>query len=109
LAVKIRLTRMGRKNRPFYRIVVMDSRTPRDGRFLENIGTYNPIVHPAAITMHEDRVNYWLDQGAVPSVTVKNILQHKGVIYKRFLAKQGYDDARIHEEMQKWELMQSER
>ena len=109
MAVRIRLTRIGRKKRPFYRIVVMDSRSPRDGRFIENIGTYNPIGISADVTVIEDRANYWLDQGAIPSATVKNILQKQGIMLKRYMSQKGYDEARISEELKKWELMQIER
>jgi small subunit ribosomal protein S16 len=79
MAVKIRLTRKGTKKRPFYRIVAADIESPRDGRFLELLGTYNPMVDPAAVTLKEDRVKYWLDEGAIPSTTVKSILKREGV------------------------------
>ena len=109
MAVRIRLTRIGRKKRPYYRIVVMDSRAPRDGRFIENIGTYNPIEHPIQVTVNEERANYWMDQGAKPSATVKNIFQKQGVMLRRHMIKKGYDEARIEEELKKWELMQADR
>ena len=109
MAVKIRLTRMGRKKRPFYRIVVTDSRTPRDGRYIESIGTYNPIVDPPEIKVLEERANYWLDHGAIPTDTVKSLLKHKGVIYKRYLRKKGFEEAKIDEEIKKWEVLQLER
>jgi small subunit ribosomal protein S16 len=109
LAVRIRLTRLGRKKRPFYRIVVTDSRAPRDGRYKECIGTYNPVMDPPEIQIQEERVNYWLDRGAVPSDTVNNLLQHQGVMIKRFLTKRGVDESRIDEEMKKWEVLQIER
>jgi small subunit ribosomal protein S16 len=79
MAVKIRLARHGAKKRPFYRIVVADSEAKRDGRFLENVGTYNPLVDPAEVTLKTDRVQYWLEQGALPTVTVKNLLKKEGV------------------------------
>ena len=68
MAVKIRLARHGAKKKPFYRIVVADSESPRDGRFLENVGTYDPAYDPARITIKTDRVRYWMDQGALPRV-----------------------------------------
>lgn len=77
MAVKIRLTRKGTKKKPFYRIVAADVESPRDGRFLELLGTYNPMVEPAAITLKEDRINYWLGEGATPSPTVKSILKRE--------------------------------
>ena len=79
MAVKIRLARHGAKKRPFYRIVVADSESPRDGRFLEKVGTYNPVQDPAEITLQTERIQYWLEQGAVPTDTVRNILKKEGV------------------------------
>ena len=78
MAVKIRLARHGAKKKPFYRIVVADSEHPRDGRFLENVGTYDPLIDPAKITLKSDRVKYWIDQGAKPSDTVKSLLKQEG-------------------------------
>ncbi|MBF0201551.1 MAG: 30S ribosomal protein S16 [Desulfamplus sp.] len=75
MSVKIRLARAGTKKRPFYRIVAADSESPRDGRFLEKLGTYNPMVEPAAITLQEERVKYWLGVGAQATTTVKSILK----------------------------------
>ena len=80
MAVKIRLARHGAKKRPFYRIVAADSDSPRDGRFLEKLGTYNPLQDPALVVLDKDRVNYWIGQGATPSDTVKTILKREGVI-----------------------------
>lgn len=82
MAVKIRLTRMGSKKKPFYRINVADSRSPRDGRFIETVGTYNPLVEENQITVKEDRVLEWLANGAQPSDTVRNILSKAGVMKK---------------------------
>lgn len=78
MAVRIRLTRKGTRKRPFYRIVAADIECPRDGRFLELLGTYNPMVNPAAVTLKEDRVKYWLGEGAIPSTTVQSILKRQG-------------------------------
>jgi small subunit ribosomal protein S16 len=75
MAVKIRLTRQGGKKKPFYRIVVADSEAPRDGSFLEVIGTYNPMTEPATVDLKGERVAFWLDQGAVPTDTVKQLLK----------------------------------
>ena len=75
MAVKIRLARHGTKKRPFYRIVVADNESPRDGRYLENVGTYNPLRDPVEVTLKTDRVQYWLQQGAIPSDTVRSILK----------------------------------
>ena len=82
MAVKIRLKRMGSKKKPFYRIVVADSRSPRDGRFIETVGTYNPLLDPAEVTIKEDRILEWLSKGAQPSDTVRNILSKEGVMKK---------------------------
>nr|NJM03848.1 30S ribosomal protein S16 [Desulfobacula sp.] len=79
MAVRIRLTRKGTRKRPFYRIVAADIECPRDGRFLELLGTYNPMVNPAAVTLKEDRVKYWLGEGALPSTTVRSILKRQGI------------------------------
>jgi small subunit ribosomal protein S16 len=80
MAVKIRLARHGAKKRPFYRIVVADSECPRDGRYLEKVGTYNPLHDPAQVDLKVERVTYWLQQGAIPTDTVNNILKQQGVI-----------------------------
>lgn len=82
MAVKIRLTRRGSKKKPFYRINVADSRTPRDGRFIETVGTYNPLIEENQVTLKEDRVLEWLSKGAQPSDTVRNILSREGVMKK---------------------------
>jgi len=78
--VKIRLRRMGAKKAPYYRIVVADSRYPRGGRFIEEIGTYNPMAEPSEVTVNEDRARDWLKNGAQPTDTVKRLLQKKGVL-----------------------------
>jgi small subunit ribosomal protein S16 len=75
MAVRIRLARHGAKKKPFYRIVVADSESPRDGRYLEAVGTYNPLLDPAEITVKQERVQYWLEQGAIPTDTVKSLLK----------------------------------
>jgi len=79
MAVKIRLKRMGRKKQPFYRIVVANSESPRDGRFLETVGTYNPLTNPHEVTVKEDRVKYWIGTGAQPTDTVRSLLKQQGV------------------------------
>ena len=87
MAVKIRLKRMGSKKRPFYRGVVADSRSPRDGRFIETVGTYNPLVEPAEVKLNEELVLSWLNNGAQPSDTVKNLLSNAGIMKKFHEAK----------------------
>jgi small subunit ribosomal protein S16 len=79
MAVKIRLARHGAKKKPFYRIVVADSEKPRDGKFLENVGTYDPGYDPAKITLKTERIQYWMGQGALATDTVKSLLKKEGV------------------------------
>ncbi len=89
MAVKLRLKRMGAKKRPFYRIVAADSRCPRDGRFLETVGTYNPITSPASVKVDEEKAMYWLSKGAIPTETVRNILSKEGIMKKFADSKSG--------------------
>ncbi|MGA6924653.1 MAG: 30S ribosomal protein S16 [Desulfosarcina sp.] len=79
MAVKIRLARHGAKKRPFYRIVAADSESSRDGRFIEKLGTYNPLQESEQVILNTDRVKYWIGQGATPTDTVKSILKREGV------------------------------
>ena len=78
MAVKIRLARHGAKKKPFYRIVVADGESPRDGRYLESVGTYDPLFDPAKVILKSERIKYWIDQGAKPSDTVRNLLKKEG-------------------------------
>jgi len=78
MAVKIRLARHGAKKKPFYRIVVADSESPRDGKYLENVGTYDPLYDPAKITLKPERIRYWMGQGALPTDTVRSLLKKEG-------------------------------
>ncbi|MGB1040990.1 MAG: 30S ribosomal protein S16 [Flavobacteriales bacterium] len=87
MPVKIRLRRLGRKGRPFYHIVAADSRAPRDGKFLEKLGTYNPITDPATIDIDVDAALRWMDNGAQPTDTARAILSYKGVMYKKHLMR----------------------
>lgn len=80
MAVKMRLKRMGAKKNPFYRVVIADSRYPRDGRFIEEIGTYNPLVDPAQVQIDAEKASKWLKNGAQPTDTVKSLLKKIGVI-----------------------------
>lgn len=89
MAVKIRLKRMGAKKAPFYRIVVADSRSPRDGKVIEQVGTYNPLTNPAEVKVDEDLAIKWLGNGAIPTDTVKNILSKAGVMEKYHNMRQG--------------------
>lgn len=87
MSVKIRLSRKGRKQAPFYHILVADSRSPRDGKFIEKIGTYNPMTKPATIELDRDAAYDWLTKGAQPTDTVRAILRFKGVYYKKHLMR----------------------
>ena len=85
MPARIRLQRHGKKNQPFYHIVVADGRAPRDGRFIEKLGTYNPLTNPATIDLNFDRAVEWVKNGAQPSDTVRRILSYKGVLLRRHL------------------------
>jgi small subunit ribosomal protein S16 len=78
MAVVIRLARHGAKKKPFYRIVVADGERPRDGKYLENVGTYDPLIDPAKVTLKTERIQYWMGQGAKPSDTVRSLLKKEG-------------------------------
>ena len=80
MAVKIRLTRMGAKKAPFYRVRVADSRFPRDGRFIEEIGIYNPLTEPSTVRIDAERAKYWLSNGAQPTEKVKTLLKKEGIL-----------------------------
>lgn len=88
MSVKIRLKRMGAKKSPFYRVVVADSRSPRDGRFIEEIGTYNPLTKPATVDINEEKALQWLTNGAQPSDTVRNLFSKEGIMTKFHDSKQ---------------------
>lgn len=87
MPAKIRLQRKGRKKRPFYYIVVADSRAPRDGKFIQKIGSYNPLTVPATIHLDRNRALHWLQKGAQPTDTVRRILSYKGVLYLKHLLR----------------------
>lgn len=106
MPVKIRLARHGKKGYPFYHIVVADSRAPRDGKFIEKIGTYNPNTNPATIDLNFDKALDWLQKGAQPTDTCRAILSYKGVMYKKHLlggvAKGAFDEAAANGKFDKW-------
>ncbi|TAF46622.1 MAG: 30S ribosomal protein S16 [Sphingobacteriales bacterium] len=85
MATKIRLQRHGKKNRPFYYIVVADARAPRDGKFIERLGSYNPNTNPATVELNFDKAVQWVANGAQPTDTTRTLLSHKGVMYKHHL------------------------
>lgn len=102
MAVKLRLRRMGKKRQPIYKVVATDVRAPRDGRFIEAIGLYNPKTEPATIELDEERANYWLNVGAQPTDTVKNLLSRKGILFKRELQKQGLSEEEVNTKLEEW-------
>ena len=87
MAVKLRLKRMGSKKAPFYRVVAADSRSPRDGRFIETVGTYNPIATPAEVKIDEEKAIKWLSEGAIPTDTVRDLFRSQGIMEKFHNAK----------------------
>jgi small subunit ribosomal protein S16 len=106
MATKIRLQRHGRKGYAFYHIVIADSRAPRDGKFIERIGSYNPNTNPATIDLKFDRALYWVNVGAQPTDTVRNILSDEGVLLKKHLlkgvAKGAFTEADAENKFQAW-------
>ena len=106
MATKIRLQRGGRKSYAFYRIVIADARAPRDGRFTEKIGTYNPNTNPATVDLNFDRALYWLEVGAQPTDTVRNILSREGVLLMKHLKggvkKGAFDEATAQKKFDAW-------
>jgi len=106
MAVKIRLQRHGKKGKPFYHVVVADSRAPRDGKFIERIGSYNPNTNPATIDLNFDKALDWLNKGAQPTDTTRAILSYKGVLYKKHLQggvkKGAFDEAAADAKFEEW-------
>ncbi len=102
MAVKLRLRRMGKKRQPVYKVVAADERSPRDGRFIEALGLYNPKVDPASVEINEERALYWLGVGAIPTDTVKNLLSREGILLKRELIKRGLTEEQVAAEVEKF-------
>ena len=96
---------MGKKKQPIYKVVAADSRSPRDGKFLEAVGLYNPLTKPHTVEINEDRILYWLEKGAQPSDTVKSLLRQKGITLKRELSRRGLSAEQINFEMENWSKM----
>ena len=105
MAVKLRLRRMGKKKQPIYKVVAADTRSPRDGKFIEALGLYNPLTDPHTIEIKEDRVLYWLDNGAQPTNTVKSLLRQQGITLKRELGRKGLDAEKVEAEMENWKKL----
>lgn len=89
MAVKLRLKRMGAKQKPFYRIVAADSRSPRDGRFIETVGTYNPVLNPAEVKIDKEIALKWLNNGAEPTDTVRTLFKNEGILKEFNESKKG--------------------
>ena len=106
MATKIRLQRHGKKGKPFYHLVVADARAPRDGKFIERLGSYNPNTNPATVVLNFDSALDWLNKGAQPTDTARAILSYKGVLYKKHLQggvkKGAFDDAKAEELFANW-------
>lgn len=105
MAVKLRLRRMGKKKQPIYKLVAADSRSPRDGKFLEAVGFYNPLTNPHTLDLKEDRIMYWLNVGAQPTHTVNSLLRQKGITLKKELISKGLDEEKIKSELENWQKM----
>jgi small subunit ribosomal protein S16 len=105
LAVKLRLRRMGKKKQPIYKMVAADSRSPRDGKFLEAVGFYNPLTNPHTLDLKEDRIMYWLNVGAQPTHTVKSLLRQKGINLKKELISKGFDEEKVKTEIENWQKL----
>ncbi len=106
MAVRLRLRRTGRKNQPSYKVVAADSRSPRDGRFIEAVGTYNPLRSPAEIKFNEEKAFKWLRRGALPTDTVRSLLRKSGLWYKWYLMKKGLDEPAIAQKLTEWQAGQ---
>ncbi|MDY6326524.1 MAG: 30S ribosomal protein S16 [Bacteroidales bacterium] len=106
MATRIRLQRRGKKNQPFYHLVIADGRAPRDGRFIEDLGTYNPLTNPATININFDRALYWLETGATPSDTARSILKREGVYMMKHLkggvAKGAFSESEAQRKFEAW-------
>jgi small subunit ribosomal protein S16 len=93
---------MGKKRQPIYKVVAADARSPRDGKYIEAIGSYNPKTDPATIELNEERALYWLGCGAQPTETVKNLLNKKGILLKKELLKEGLSEEAISAKLEEW-------
>ncbi len=102
MAVKLRLRRMGKKRQPIYKVVAADARSPRDGKYIEAIGSYNPKTDPATVELNEERALYWLGCGAQPTDTVKNLLNKQGILLKKELLKEGLSEEAISAKLEEW-------
>lgn len=107
--VKLRLRRMGKKKHPIYKVVAADIHSPRDGRFIETVGQYDPNVNPVRLDLKEERVMHWLNKGAQPTDTVRSLLRRKGLWLRWSMMKRGADEAKVQSVMEKWQMQQTEK
>jgi len=109
LSVKLRLSRIGKKKQPYYRIVAIDSKSSRDGSYLDKIGHYNPVTQPAELTIDRAKALMWLNDGAIPSDTVNSLFRRQGILHEWDLRKRGIGDEKVAEELGKWQDAQVQR
>ncbi|HOT98363.1 MAG TPA: 30S ribosomal protein S16 [bacterium] len=109
MSVKLRLSRIGKKKQPYYRIVAIDSKSSRDGSYLDKIGHYNPVTQPATLTIDRAKALQWLNNGAIPSDTVNSLFRRQGILHEWDLRKRGISDEQVTEEMGKWQDAQIQR
>lgn len=109
MAVKLRLQRLGKKKQPFYRIVAADSRSPRDGKFIEVVGTYNPRLNPPEVVIKDDKAIKWLKNGAQPTDTVRSLLRREGILLKYHLMRKKAEPEKIEEALQEFRAKQQEK
>ncbi len=109
MAVKLRLKRMGKKRQPIYKVVAADVRAPRDGKFIEAIGLYNPKTEPTTVEIDEERALYWLGVGAKPTETVKHLLSREGILLKKELTKKGLSEEKINAELEEWKKLHADK
>ena len=98
---------MGKKRQPIYKVVAADVRSPRDGKYIEAIGSYNPKTDPAVVELNEERALYWLNCGAQPTTTVKNLLSRKGILLRKELLKKGLSEEDVNAKMEEWKNAQA--
>ncbi len=107
--VKLRLRREGKKKHPIYKVVAADIRSPRNGRFIETVGQYNPNLNPIALTLKEERIIDWLRKGAQPTDTVRSLFRRSGLWLRWTLTKNGVDEAKKQSILERWQMQQVER
>ena len=103
------MRRAGKKKHPIYKIVAADIRSPRDGRFIESVGQYDPNVNPIFLSLKEERVFHWLRKGAQPTDTVRSLLQRNGMWLRWSLTRRGVDDAKVQSIVERWQMQQADR